>query len=151
MGREESGESVVLAVLQGKEIDGEVVFHACNLARREGAQLRGLYALEVPQTLPLGSWDEEREARARSALEAAREAARQAGCHLEGRVLPTRHVGQAVVDEAVEWAAHAIVMARPHQSRGGDAGSYVLEKAVCGVLLWQPGRQSLRGQARGGR
>ncbi len=138
MGREGLRESVVLAVLLGEETDAEVISSACSLARRKGAQLRGLYVLEVPRTVPLGAWDEEREARARSVLEAARKLAEQWGCSLECRVLPARHAGQAIVDEAVEWSALSIVMAKPHSSQGGDAASYVLEKAVCAVLVWQP-------------
>mgnify|MGYP005852813873 CR=1 FL=1 len=128
---------MVLVVVQGKDSDEEVVSMACSLATRRRASLRGLFVLEVPWTVSLGAWDEEEERRGRSSLEAARAVAARYGCGLQGKVLPTRHAGQAILEEAAEWCADTIVMASPHPSREGDAVSYVLQKATCSVLVWQ--------------
>ncbi len=136
--------ATVLAALQGRPSDGEVLLIACEVARRRNAEVRTLHVLEVPQALPLSSWDEAAEARARSVLAEASERVASSGCRAQGRVLPTRHAGQAILDEAAELPADVIVLAKPYPARSGDAASYVLDRAFCEVLLWQTRREEQR-------
>ncbi|MHB0868242.1 MAG: universal stress protein [Chloroflexota bacterium] len=128
----------ILVALQGNETDRQVVRVACLLAAERGAALRGLYPVEIPLTLPLESWHEETEARAREVLAEAADQATLMGCAFQGTILPTRGAGEAIVDEAVEWAADVVVLASPYRSRQGDAALHVLNKAPCSVLLWRP-------------
>jgi nucleotide-binding universal stress UspA family protein len=99
-----------------------------------------LYPSEVPQALALSAWDEEAESRGQAALSSAQRIAMEEDCILEGRVLPTRDAAGAILDEAAEWAARLVVMAKPHRASRGDAASHVLERAPCSVLVLRPGR-----------
>ncbi len=38
----------------------------------------------------------------------------------------------------VEVAAEAVVLTKPFRARRGEAALHVLDRAVCGVLLWRP-------------
>lgn len=128
----------ILAALQGNETDRQVIRMACFLAGDRGATLRVVYPIEVPLTQPLESWNEESEARAQQVLAQAASHAEQSGCVSRGTVMPTRGASGAILDEAVEWAANAIVLASPFRSRLGDASLEVLKRAPCSVLLWRP-------------
>lgn len=128
----------ILVALQGNETDRQVVRLACLLATEQGTTLRGLYPIEIPMTLPLESWHEEAEARAREVLSEVGHQAALMGCAFQGTILPTRGAGEAIVDEAVEWTAGVVVLATPYRSRQGDAALHVLNKAPCPVLLWRP-------------
>ncbi len=130
--------STVLVALQGSEIDAEVIGLACYLARQRGAELRGLYVIEVVRSLELGRWHEESEEEARSALAAAQDMAQRLGCRLHTTIQPARDAGQAIVDESVERAAEVVVLASPFRSARGDAAHHVLEKALCTVVLFRP-------------
>ena len=138
VGRNNRPTTIVLAILQGRNSDAEMVFAACDLARRRDAEVRTLHVVEVPHSLPLGSWDEAAEERARSALADAAVRTAPMGCSLQGRVLPSRHTGQAILDEAAELCADVIVMAKPCPARSGDAAVYVMDRATCDLLLWHP-------------
>jgi nucleotide-binding universal stress UspA family protein len=84
---------------------------------------------------PLSDWQEDSEERGRAVLSAARETARTLGCTLQGCLLQARDAGEAIVEEAVEYGVDIVVMAKPHQSAGGDASERVLNRAPCAVLL----------------
>lgn len=132
----------VLVALQGNETDAEVLRLACRLAQERRATLRGLYVIEVPQARELGRWQEGEEERARLVLAAAGETVRELGCTFDASVLPARDAARAIVDESVEWAVDAVVLAAPFKSRSGDAALYVLERAVSAVVLFRPSKQS---------
>lgn len=135
---------VVMVALQGNETDSEVIFLACQVARKRGGRLAGVFVVEVPQAQPLGSWSEEQEQRARAVLATAREQGGNAGCAMEVHVLPARDAGHALVDEAAEVAADVVVVGKPFPSRRGDAAMYVLDKAPCAVILRRPEAPALR-------
>jgi K+-sensing histidine kinase KdpD len=127
-----------LVVLHGESTDAGMVRLACQLARERGATLRALYVVAVPPSQPLGAWHGVADERGREALAAATEVARAAGCTLRGAVLPARDVGQAVVDEAAEWAVDLVVLALGARPRQQQAVWHVVEQAVCPVLVWRP-------------
>lgn len=138
MGKDGRPGATILAVLQGKRSDAEVILTACDLARRRDGNVRALVVLEVSPAVPLGGWDETAEGSARSIIADASKAAAAQGCVVHGRVQPSRHAGQAVLDEAADRSAAAIVVAKPYPSRNGDATAYLMERAICDVLVWQP-------------
>lgn len=132
--------SLILIVLQGNDADGDIVSLACAVAGERGAELRGLYVVEIPRSQPLASWNEKAEEEARAVLERARREAGRLGCRFEGRVLPSRDAGQAIVDESVEISADLVVISKPFRSKRGDAALHVLDRALCTVLVWRPRR-----------
>jgi nucleotide-binding universal stress UspA family protein len=134
-GSTERARSLVLVVLKGDETDTEIVTFACDVATRRGAALRALYAIEVPEPQLLSQWREDAEERGRAILSAARETARTLDCTLQGCLLQARDIADAIVEEAVEFGADVVVMAKPHESARGDASKHVVDTVPSEVLL----------------
>ncbi len=137
MGRGVRPGATILAVLQGKPSDADVILTACDVAKRRGGNVRALVVLEVPPSIALGGWDEAAEGAARAFIARAAKTAETRGCSVVGRVQPSRHAGQAILDEAADQAAAVIVVAKPYRMRTGEATAYLMERAHCDVLVWQ--------------
>ncbi len=139
-----AGRPPVMAVMQGNEGDKKTLAIACNLAQQRGTSLRTLYVVEVPPSLPLADWHGNEEKRARATLGQAEVVVRSSGCALQGTVLPARSAGQTIIDETIEWAVQAVVLAIPFKSRYGDAAMHVLRKALCEVVIWRAAGEANR-------
>jgi nucleotide-binding universal stress UspA family protein len=125
-------------------VDGsEASYHAlavtCGLARQSRASVSVIYVIEVPRSLPLDSELVSEAQRGERILERAEGIAAQHHVTVEGELLQARQAGHAVVDEAVERGAEAIVVGvdyhRPHgRFQLGRLPQYVLEHAP--TLVW---------------
>jgi basic amino acid/polyamine antiporter, APA family len=155
----------ILVPVFGTELDDDIVATAGRLAAADedlgdeapGARVDVVYVAEVPLKLPLeAELPPEREAKARRALERAREVAEEyESVDVHTHLLPARSVGAGIIETARETGAEAIVMGGepPTKIRGGAvlggvgaarppevgaATEYVLKKAPCRVLLTAP-------------
>lgn len=139
----------------GTAIDDRVIAVLPNLITADGSVVTFLYVVEVPQSLPL---DAELPADLDRGERALRRAEAEAKKHVTGRslqvlteLLQARAIGPAIVDEAIERNADAIVMtASIHRSHGrntlGDTTNHVLLQAPCEVVVFRipppgPGRR----------
>jgi APA family basic amino acid/polyamine antiporter len=162
----EIGFSNILVPVFGTRFDDDIVSTAGRLAAAEQADRRGprgkshldvVYVIEVPLTLPLDArLPDEREERARRALERAREVGEEyADVTITTEVIRARKVGAGILEAARRSDAEAIVIGgeAPTKIRGGAmiggigaakpaeigaATEYVLKKAPCRVLLTAP-------------
>jgi K+-sensing histidine kinase KdpD len=132
------GRATILVVIQGTPADPEVVRLACRLAHEWTAQLRAVYAIHVPPSVPLTEWRGEAFQQAREAVARASAVAQAMGSDLRVSILPTRDAGQAIVDEAAEWSAELVVLEMPSQPGRRAIVTQVLMAAVCAVVVYRP-------------
>lgn len=138
----EKGSAKILVSVGGHKVDEETVRLACRLARERGAKLYGVHVIEVNRSLPLSAPVEHLVDRGEEVLEEVEQIAAEAGMEVETEMVQARDTGPAIVGEAEEWGADAIVMGLPYKRRFGDfflgkTVPYVLKNAPCRVILFR--------------
>ena len=128
----------------GTYIDTRILDVLPDLLRKDGGTVTFLYVVEVPQAMPL---DAELPGQIEDGERALRHAERVAlqtlpvrSAHIVTELLQARAIGPAIVDEAIERDADAIVMtASIHRKHGrdslGETTNYVLLNAPCEVVV----------------
>jgi nucleotide-binding universal stress UspA family protein len=138
----------------GTEMDDRVLGMLPNLLSSEGSTITFLFVVEVPQSMPLDAelpTDIDLGERAlRHAELAARQALPSRNTTIVTELLQARAVGPAIVDEAIERDAEAIVMtAAIHRRHGrptlGETTDHVLLTAPCEVVVIRTVPDSLPG------
>jgi nucleotide-binding universal stress UspA family protein len=138
----------------GSEMDDRVLGMLPNLLSSEGGTITFLFVVEVPQSMPLDAelpTDIDIGERAlRHAESAARRVVASRNSTIVTELLQARAVGPAIVDEAIERDAEAIVMtAAVHRRHGrptlGDTIDHVLLNAPCEVVVIRAVPDSLTG------
>ena len=128
----------------GSYIDTRVLDILPDLFRKDGGSVTFLYVVEVPQAMPLDAElpaeIEEGERALRHAETVARQTLPMRSAHIVTELLQARAIGPAIVDEAIERDADAIVMtASIHRKHGrdtlGETTNYVLLNAPCEVIV----------------
>lgn len=128
----------------GSEIDDRVLAILPDLLRAEGGAITFLFVVEVPQAMPLDAelpTEVDLGERAlRHAEEVAKRALKARSTQVVTELLQARSVGPAIVDEAIERGADAIVMtAAVHRKHGrntlGETTNHVLLHAPCEVVV----------------
>jgi nucleotide-binding universal stress UspA family protein len=128
----------------GSDIDSRVLDILPDLFSNTGGTVTFLFVVEVPQSMPLDAElpieIEEGEHALRTAESIARKTLPNRSTHIVTELLQARSVGPAIVDEAIERAADAIVMtAAIHRKHGrpilGETTEYVLLHAPCEVVV----------------
>lgn len=128
----------------GSVIDARVLDILPDLFRKDGGSVTFLYVVEVPQSMPLDAElpgeVEEGERTLRRAETVARQKLPSRAAHIVTELLQARAVGPAIVDEAIERDADAIIMtASIHRKHGrdslGETANYVLLNAPCEVVV----------------
>jgi len=136
----------------GSEMDDRVLGMLPNLLSSEGGMITFLFVVEVPQSMPLDAelpTDIETGERAlRRAENAARTLLPSRHATIVTELLQARAVGPAIVDEAIERDAEAIVMtAAIHRRHGrptlGETTEHVLLNAPCEVVVIRAVPESL--------
>ena len=138
----------------GTEMDDRVLGMLPNLLSSDGGTITFLYIVGVPQSMPLDAElpaDIDLGERAlRRAENAARQALPSRNTTIVTELLQARAVGPAIVDEAIERGAEAIVMtATIHRRHGrptlGETTGHVLLNAPCEVVVIRTVPSSLSG------
>ena len=128
----------------GSNMDDRVLGMLPNLLSNEGGSITFLFVVEVPQSMPLDAelpTDIDIGERAlRHAESTARRALPARSTNIVTELLQARAVGPAIVDEAIERGADAIVMtAAIHRRHGrptlGETTIHVLLNAPCEVVV----------------
>jgi APA family basic amino acid/polyamine antiporter len=133
----------ILMPLTAHRVTDEMTATALRLAAESGTRLVALYPIEVPlgRSLSDPMLDElekaERELREAVAL------GREYGVDVVTRIVRTRNIGEAIVQEAARRHAEIIVMGTPDRRRGGErmfgrVVDYVLRNANCRVMVGTP-------------
>jgi nucleotide-binding universal stress UspA family protein len=128
----------------GSDIDDRVLDILPHLFSKNGGTVTFLYVVEVPQSMPLDAElpadVDEGERALRHAESVARRTLPSRTTQIVTELLQARAVGPAIVDEALDRAADAILMtASVHRRHGratlGETVEHVLLHAPCEVMV----------------
>ena len=109
-------------------------------ARRHKARVEAVFVIQVKRSLPLDADMSTEIERGEEVLDRAEASAAQMEVELETSLLQARDVGAAIVDEAAQAEADAIVLGLAYRKRFGeyeigDVAAYVMKNAPCRVWL----------------
>lgn len=130
----------VLVPVDGTEASLMAVEFACNMVRRSRGKVHVVHVIEVRRALPLDA-DLTTEARqGEEILTQAEVAAKRQDYEVDGELLQARDAGHAIVDEAIERGADAIVIGVPYTRPFGEfelgrVPAQVMKTAPCEVVL----------------
>jgi basic amino acid/polyamine antiporter, APA family len=121
-------------------IGDEVLATAIKLAEDHGAAITALHVVRVPLDQPLDAELFDAEERAEASLAEAKLLAEELGVAIEGMIVRSRAIGEAIVELAGEQRAGLIVMGSSprwrRQSRFfSPTVDYVLRHAGCEVMV----------------
>jgi nucleotide-binding universal stress UspA family protein len=140
----------------GSEIDSRVLDFLPDLLSKNGGEVTFLFVVEVPQSMPLDAELPTEIAGGERALRHAEQVAKRTlpprTTQIFTELLQARAVGPAIIDEAIDRDAEAIVMtAAIHRKHGrptlGDTTDHVLLHAPCEVVVIRTTTTNARGQA----
>ena len=132
--------SRVIVPVNGSAADHEAIELACLVAKRERARIEAVFVIQVKRSLPLDADVSDEIERGEDVLDHAEQAASRFQVEIETSLLQARDVGAAIVDEAVQTDATAIVLGLPYRKRFGEyeigaTATYVLKNAPCRVWI----------------
>ena len=127
--------------LNGGPTDELVVHLGCQLAKSGNAELVAVHVIEVNWRHELSEELSSENETASALLDLAEGIAEQYKVKLSGDLLQAREVAAALVDEAIEVGADAIIVGLPYRQRFGgdfaigDAIPYIFQNAPCQVIV----------------
>lgn len=127
--------------LNGGPTDELVVHLGCQLAKPHAAELVAVHVIEVDWQHELSDEMSDENLAASAVLDLAEGIAEKYKVKLSGDLLQAREVAAALVDEAIELGADAIIVGLPYRKRfGGDFAlgttiPYILQNAPCQVIV----------------
>ena len=121
-------------------IGEEVLGTAIKLAEEHGSAITALHVVRVPLDKPIEAELTEAEERAKASLAEAKLLAAELGVEVEGVIVHSRAIGEAIVQLALERSADLIVMGSSprwrRQSRFfSPTVDHVLRQAPCEVMV----------------
>jgi len=130
----------ILLPISSDALDDEMTATALKLAAESRAQVVAIYPIEVPLSEPMSAPMQEESAEAERQLREAAALGRAYGVDVITRIVRTRNVGQAIVDEAERRGSEIIVLGarerkKPGQRLFGSKVDYVLRNARCRVMV----------------
>lgn len=131
----------ILVALTDTLIDDEAVSVACSLARKRKVEAFAVFGIQVPRKRALDDEMPEETEKATRTLDAAKEVADQLQAPLETEIVHTRHLGQTLIQEALDHECSLIVMGVSYQVGVNgqfalsETAEYVLKHAPCRVWL----------------
>ncbi|MEA2530332.1 MAG: hypothetical protein QOG89_1976 [Thermomicrobiales bacterium] len=134
----------IIVPVNGSNGDARVLALAADLVHRQQVAITLIYVVEVQQSMPLDAELPAEIDRGEAVLSRAEELARSLISskldRLTTDLLQARSAGAAIVDEAIERNADAIVMAttirvKHGKTHLGETAAYVLKNAPCEVIV----------------
>ena len=131
---------IVLVPIKGSSHDSKTIAMACDMVRNNGGKIVLLYRLEIPREHPLDIEDKHATSLGEDILNAAESLARKRKCTVDAQLIQAREVGPAIVQEAIESHATAILIGLPYKQKYGSysigtTAPYLLKNAPCQVML----------------
>lgn len=127
--------------LNGGPTDELVVHLGCQLVKPNSGELVAVHVIEVDWRHELSEEMTDENLAASAVLDLAEGIAERYKVKLSGDLLQAREVAAALVDEAIELGADAILVGLPYRKRfGGDFAlgttiPYILQNAPCQVIV----------------
>ena len=130
----------ILVPVNGSEASLLAVEFACSIAKRSRGKVQVVHVIEVRRSLPLDAELVSEAQRGEEILTQAEMAAKRQDFEIEGDLLQARDAGHAIVDEAIERQADAIILGVPFRRPFGDfelgkVPAHILKTAQCQVVL----------------
>jgi CIC family chloride channel protein len=130
----------ILVPMKLGPIGEEILATAIKLAEERGSTVSALHVIVVPLDKPLDADMIEAEERAEASLAEAKLLAAEHGVNVEGKIVRSRSIGEAIVEEARAEDVDLIVMGSSprwrRQSRFfSPTVDYVLRQAPCEVMV----------------
>ena len=130
----------ILLPITPHTVTDEMTATALRLAAESGTTLVALYPIEVPLTRSLADPMDAEAERAERELREAAALGSEYGVNVITRIVRTRNVGQAIVEEAHRRRSEIIVLGAEQRKRGGERMfgkviDYVLRHADCRVMV----------------
>jgi nucleotide-binding universal stress UspA family protein len=137
---------LALVSLSGTTLDNQLMAIACSVAKtKPNVEVRAIYGIEVPRTLPVNADMPDQTRDAERALANAAEVARKFDVTIGQDLLQSRHLGQSLVDATGAHGCALIIIGVPYQL--GPDGEFTLGETVDYVLKNAPSRVwVIRGQ-----
>lgn len=131
-----------LVPVDGSDASYAALAATCDVARLNRADVSAIFVIEVPRILPLDADMRNDFDRGEDVLSHAEELGREHKVKVDASMCQARQAGHAVVDEAIQDEADAIVVGvdyhRPYgRFRLGRLPEYVLANAPCEVWLFR--------------
>lgn len=132
----------VLVAVSGNSADEDAVRFAAQLTESQRGSLYIVHVIEVERSLPVDSDLSFHTTRGDDLLDRMERTARPFKCEVYSELLQARLAGHAIVHEAAEREVDTVVIGMPYKTKYGsftlgDAVPYVLEHALCRVVLWR--------------
>ena len=130
----------ILVPIDGSEASLMAVEFACSIAKRSRGKVHVVHVIEVRRSLPLDADLVSEAQRGEEILTQAEMAAKRQDFEVDGDLLQARDAGHAIVDEATERQADAIIIGVPYRRPFGEfelgkVPTHVLRTAPCEVIL----------------
>jgi nucleotide-binding universal stress UspA family protein len=132
----------VVVPVDGSAASLEALALACSLAKRNKGTVYAVYVIEVARAMPLDAEMADEAGRGEEILTQAEDAAEELDYRVSGELLQARDRGHAIVDEAIEREAGAIIMGVSYdmtlgEFQLGETAEYVVRHAPCPVVLYR--------------
>jgi nucleotide-binding universal stress UspA family protein len=126
--------------VNGSASDQDALELACVVARRQRARVEAVFVIQVKRSLPLDADMSSEIERGEEVLDRAEQTGARMEVEIETSLLQARDTGAAIVDEAAQAQADAIVLGLPYRRRFGEfeigeAATYVMKNAPCRVWI----------------
>jgi basic amino acid/polyamine antiporter, APA family len=130
----------ILLPLSRHAVTDEMTVTALRLAAESGTRLVALYPIAIPLERSMADPMREESAIAEQELREAAALGREYGVDVITRIVRTRNVGEAIVEEARRRGSEIIVLGATQRKRGGERMfgrviDYVLRNADCRVMV----------------
>ncbi len=130
---------IIIVPTDGSPASMKAVALACNIAKRNKGRVYVVHVIEVKRSLPLDAELEPEAGEGERILLQAEKVAGERDFEVRTELLQAREAGHAVVDEAVERGADAIILGMDYKRPFGEfqlgrMTQYVLKNAPC--LVW---------------
>ncbi len=139
-----ASQSSILVPLTNSPASFEAVAVAAMLAKQRKGRIYAVHVIEVLRSLPLNAEMESEARRGEQLIRRAEELAEQHGVSITGQLLHAREAGPAIVDEARDRNADAIILGIGYKrligaSQVGRTADYILKNATSQVWVIRQG------------
>jgi len=129
-----------LVPVDGSSASMKAVEFACTLAKRNKGKVQVVHVIEVRRSLPIDADLADEAVRGEEILDRAELVGKRFDFEVEGDLLQAREAGHAIVDEATERGAEAIIIGIPNRRPFGEfemgkVPTQVLKGAQCEVII----------------
>jgi nucleotide-binding universal stress UspA family protein len=132
----------LLLPIKGQRVDQDTLRFASSLVRHEHGSICLLYVIEVPRQYPVDAELPSEVSKCENILRSAEEFLKSNKIKVDTEMLQARDAGPAIVREAQERDADAVLLGLTYKRRHdsltlGGVAPYIIEHSLCPVLVYR--------------